>query len=155
LFSTRFDSVGSRALGFSGAALRAISSTGEMALAQNLRIETAPFTPLGMLARAPISGGAARAVEDKITGADWSPDGKEMAVVRETGSGIQLEYPVGTVLYKTAGYISEPRISSDGKLVAFLDHPLANDNRGTVAIIDRAGKKKTISHEYLAGQGVA
>jgi Tol biopolymer transport system component len=155
IFSARFDSVGSRALGFAGAGLRAISSTGEMALAQNMRIETAPFAPSGMLARAPFSGGAARAVEERISFAEWSPDGKEMAVVRETGSGIQLEYPVGKVLYTTAGYISEPRISPDGSLIAFLDHPLGNDNRGTVAVIDRAGKKKTISHEYLAGQGLA
>ncbi len=82
VFTARLDSAGSRALGFTGSTLRAISSLGEMALAQNTRIGLSPFAPIGMLARAPFSGGAARAVEDKIAFLDWSPDGKEMAVVR-------------------------------------------------------------------------
>jgi len=72
----------------------------------------------GMLARAPISGGAPRAMENRIDFADWSPKGEEMAVVRETDQGTQLEWPVGKPLYRTAGYISEPRISPAGDRIA-------------------------------------
>ena len=155
VFAARFDSAGSRSLGFPGTELRAVSSTGELAVAQKPHAGHTAFAFTGMLARAPLSGGAARAVEDRIDFADWSPDGKEMALVRENDQGVQLEFPAGKVLYKTVGYISEPRISPSGNQIAFLDHPVSNDNAGYVAVVDLAGNKKTLAGVYLAEQGLA
>ncbi len=155
VFTARFDSAGSRSLGFAGSELRAVSATGELALAQKTQAGHTAFAFVGMLARAPLSGGAARAIEDKIVFADWSPDGKELALVRETDQGSQIEFPAGKVLYKTVGYISEPRISPSGDRIAFLDHPLVNDNGGFVAVVDLAGTKKTLAGRYLASQGLA
>jgi dipeptidyl aminopeptidase/acylaminoacyl peptidase len=155
LFTERLDAPGSRALGFQGSELRSISSTGELAVAQNTRNAGNPFAQAGLLARAPFSGGTPRLVEDNVNFAEWSPDGAELAVVRETDLGTQLEFPDGKVLYRTAGYISEPRISPDGKNIAFLDHPLSNDNAGSVAVVNRSGQKKTLTSKYLAAQGLA
>ncbi len=155
IFATHFDTSGSRGLGFTGTELRAISPTGELAVVENSRIISNPFAYAGMLALAPFSGGSARAVEDKIDFADWSPDGSEMALVRETDQGTQLECPAGKVLYQTAGYISDARFSPDGKQIAFWDHPLPNDNRGSVAIVERTGQKKTITGEFQAAEGLA
>ena len=155
VFTTRLDSPGSRPLGFSGTELYAVSAAGELALAQNTRSARNAFVTAGMLARAPLSGGSPRSIEDRIDFADWSPDGKEMAVVRETDQGTQLEFPAGKVVYKTAGYIGEPRISPWGDRIAFLDHPLSNDNQGTVAVVDLAGNKKTLTGQFLAEQGLA
>ena len=155
VFTTRGDSPGSRALSFTGAALLSVSATGELALAQNTNLGRNPFARAGMLARAPLSGGAARAIEAGIDFADWSPDGKEMAVARETEHGTQLEFPVGKVLYSTPGYIGEPRISPDGTRIAFLDHPLSNSNQGSVAVIDLTGHKKLLTAEYADAEGLA
>jgi eukaryotic-like serine/threonine-protein kinase len=155
LFTERLDAPGSRALGFPGSELRSISSSGELALARNAHTVGNPFADAGLLARAPFSGGTPRPIEDKIDFAEWSPDSAQLAVVRETDLGTQLEFPVGKVLYKTAGYISEPRISPDGANIAFIDHPLSNDNAGSVAVIDRSGHKKTLTSEYMATQGLA
>jgi Tol biopolymer transport system component len=155
LFTTRFDSPGSRPLGLAGSELRAISDSGEMALAEKPRIMGSPFAPMAMLARVSLSGGAPRPIENNISFADFSPDGKELAVVRETDQGLQLEYPVGKVLYRTAGYISQPRVSRDGSRVAFFAHPLTNDNRGSVAVVDRAGTKTMLTGEYIAAEGIA
>ena len=155
VFTARLDSPGARPLGFPGAALFSVSATGELALAQNTRVEGNSIVRAGMLARAPLSGGAPRPIEDRIDFADWSPSGMEMAVARETDQGTQLEFPVGKVLYKTAGYIGEPRISPAGDRVAFLDHPLTNSNQGTVAVVDLAGHKKTLTGEYLDAEGLA
>ncbi len=155
LFTTRGDSPGSRPLGFPGAALLAVSTSGELAVAQNTFLGRNPFVRAGMLARAPLSGGAARAIEAGIDFADWSPDGKEMVVARETDHGTQLEFPVGTVLYTTAGYVGEPRISPAGDRIAFLDHPLSNSNQGSVAVIDLSGHKKLLTAEYADAEGLA
>ena len=155
VFTARLDSPGSRALGFPGATLFSVSSTGQLALAQNARLADNSFVLAGMLARAPISGGAPRAMENRIDFADWSPKGEEMAVVRETDQGTQLEWPVGKPLYRTAGYISEPRISPAGDRIAFLDHPVTSDNAGRVAVVDRDGNKKTLTQNYAAAEGLA
>jgi Tol biopolymer transport system component len=155
VFTARFDVAGSRALGFEGSEFRSISSTGELALAQNTRMVRNAFAPAGLLARVAFSGGNPRALQENIDFAEWSPDGTELAVVRETDFGTQLEYPEGNVLYRTSGYISEPRISADGARIAFLDHPVANDNAGTVAVIDRSGYKRTLTGRYIAEQGLA
>jgi tRNA A-37 threonylcarbamoyl transferase component Bud32/Tol biopolymer transport system component len=155
IFTARFDSPGSRAVGFPGSELRAVSSNGELALAQDTKTAINAFSPYGMLARAPLSGGSPRIVEANISFADWSPDGKDWALVRETDRGTQMEFPPGKVIYRTAGYVSEPRIAPSGDRIAFLDHPLPTDNRGSVAVIDRQGNKKTLTGEFLAAQGLA
>jgi Tol biopolymer transport system component len=155
VFTERLDAPGSRPIGFEGAELRSISPRGELALLQNAEFAGNPFAAGGLLARAPFSGGTPRSVDDRIDFAEWSPDGTELTVVRETWFGTQLEFPDGKVIYKTAGYISEPRVSHDGARIAFLDHALVNDNAGSVAVVDRSGHKKTLTNAYSAAQGLA
>ncbi len=41
----------------------------------------------------------------------------------------QLEYPVGKVLFHTTGWITNPRVSPDGRSVAFLHHPVHGRRR--------------------------
>jgi hypothetical protein len=67
----------------------------------------------------------------------------------------QLEYPIGKVLFKTNGYISHPRISPNGKLVAFLEHPIFGDDRGYVTLVDAKGAAKRLGQEAPAIEGLA
>jgi Tol biopolymer transport system component len=87
--------------------------------------------------------------------ADWSPDGSAIAVVRAPQWHYRLEFPAGKVLYETTGWISHPRISPKADAVAFLDHPVFGDDRGSVAIVDRSGKKTTLSTGWESAQGVS
>jgi Tol biopolymer transport system component len=155
IFAVRPDSPESRALGFSRAELLAISPSSELALSLNPRTFYTPFAPSGLMAWAPFSGGAPRAMEEGITFADWSRDGREMVLARDTDKGVQLEFPAGHVVYRTAGYISSPRISPAGDRVAFLDHPLALDNAGSVAVVDRSGQKKNLTRQFSSTEGLA
>ena len=154
VFTVRFDDPGSRPLGLSGDQIRSTSRDGQLAILQRCRVNQNPFAPAGLLAQVSISGGTPRPLAEHIDFAEWGPNGKDMLVVHETGTETTLEYPIGKVLYQTAGYISEPRFSPDGQHIGFLDHERANDNAGSVAVIDLAGKKQNFGH-YLACQGLA
>jgi serine/threonine protein kinase len=154
LFVAQRGSTESRLFGLPLTSILAISGSGELAVSLNQRYVEG-FEYAGMLARAPQGGGAPRDIVDSVEFADWSPDGTALAVVRRVAGKVRLEYPLGKVLYGTAGWISHPRISPDGRLVAFIDHPYSRDDGGAVAIIDSAGNKKTISGQFVSVQGLA
>jgi Tol biopolymer transport system component len=78
-----------------------------------------------------------------------------MATVRRVDGKDRLEFPMGKVLYETAGWVSHPRISLDGKTIAFIDHAFERDDAGTVATVDLSGSKKTLSEQFVSAQGLA
>ena len=154
VFSAHPGSPESRVLGFTGAGLLSISRTGEMALALRRR-STGAFIELGTLARAPLAGGAAREILDDVHFADWSPDGKQFAIVREALGKVRLEFPIGRVLFESTGWISNPRVSPRGDAVAFLDHPMRGSDSGTVMLVDRDGRGRSLSSGWTSSGGLA
>jgi Tol biopolymer transport system component len=108
----------------------------------------------GTLARVPLTGGVPKEVLQEVTYADWLPGGSELAVVHRTGGKDRLEYPIGKVLYETAGWIQNPRFSSDGKTIAFIDHE-GNSDGGRIALVDLSGKKVDLAGGFATVQGLA
>jgi Tol biopolymer transport system component/tRNA A-37 threonylcarbamoyl transferase component Bud32 len=154
IFSTRRESPESRSFGLKDTALLSISSNGEMAVSLGTH-QVSGFTFSGTLARATLSGGAPREILEDIQWADWAPDGQTLAIVRTMGGKNRLEYPPGKVLYETGGWISHARVSPKGDYVAFLDHPTAGDDAGSVAVVDLSGKKTTLSTGASSEEGLA
>ena len=154
VYSTRIDSHESRTLDLPQGGLFGISSTGEMAIAVGQRTMLG-WERSGTLARVPLGGGAPREILEEVQEADWSPDGRQLAVVRNVNGVRRLEYPVDKVLYSTAGYISHIRVSPTGDQVAFLDHPVRGDNAGSVGVVDASGHKQTLGRDFLASDGLA
>src|SRR5208282_3629459 len=69
----------------------------------------------------------------------------------------RLEYPIGKVLVDGTNWISHPKISPDGKWVAFADHENAvGDDEGSVAAIESDGKdkEKILSSGWTSLQGI-
>lgn len=153
LYANQAGSTESRPLGMLKTGILAISRSGELAVDSNL--EPNDFGPAGMLGRAPLGGGAPREIADGVVYADWSPDGSTLAIVRLVGGRSRLEYPLGKVLYETAGWVGHPRISHDGRFIAFIDHPYERDDSGAVAIVDLSGNKKTLTGQFVSAQGLA
>jgi Tol biopolymer transport system component len=114
-----------------------------------------PYAQVGTLARVPLNGGSPRPVLENVQSADWSPDGNNLAIVRDVGGRNRLEFPVGKVLYETSGWISHPRVSRKGDLVAFLDHPLPGDDAGSLSVVDLSGNVKTLATGFQTTQGLA
>ena len=153
LFVTRPDSPESRPFGLSKAEVLSMSREGEMAVLLNSH-NVDPYINVGTLARVPLGGGAPREVLENVQWADWSPDGTNFAVVREFGGLSRLEYPIGKVLYQTGGWLSHPRVSPKGDVVAFIEHPVRRDDAGSIAVVDLSGKEKILSTGWETAWGL-
>ncbi len=139
VFTTRPDSAESRSLDLPGATVLAVSSTGEIAVSLN-RHFIIGYEGTGTLARVPLAGGSPREVLESAQDADWSPDGKELAVCRVVGNRSRLEYPIGKVLYEAANWVRAVRVSPDGKRLAFIDCLQRGNNDGRLKVVDTSGK---------------
>jgi eukaryotic-like serine/threonine-protein kinase len=154
VFTARPEAPEARSMGLSRTQLVSVSSASEMAVLLNSKA-IGTWVNMGTLARAPLVGGAPREVLEQVQWADWSADGSNLVVVRDFGGRNRLEYPIGKPLYETGGWIGHPRFSPKGDQIAFIDHPVQGDDSGSLAVIDLAGNKKTLSGEWFTIQGVA
>jgi Tol biopolymer transport system component len=155
VFVSRLDSPESRPFGLGGAEVLSVSPSGEMAVSLGRRAAYS-FVRTGMLARIGMTGGGSpKEILDDIQWADWAPDGQGLAIVRDSGGKQRLEFPAGRVLYETAAWVSHPRVSPKGDEVAFVDHPVSGDDTGSISLVDRSGKKKTITGSFASVMGVA
>jgi eukaryotic-like serine/threonine-protein kinase len=150
LFSARTDGHESTPLEFADADVASVSSQGEIAM-----LLGRPVLPVndwvGTLARAPLSGGAPRELVEGAAVADWSPDGKGLAIVRRAGKMERLEFPIGKVLHETDGWIEELRFSPAGDRIAFFVRGLT----ASVEIVDLAGKHSVLSKGWKRASGLA
>ena len=157
LYLARTGEYGSRELGLKDAELLAISKSGELAVRLD-SVGGSGYARWGTLARVPLSGGTPREVLENVQDADWSPSGDNLAVVRFVPENRhwRLEYPIGKVLLDGINWISNPKISSDGKWVAFADHENSiGDDQGSLAVIGSDGKERKLSSGWLSIEGIA
>ncbi len=153
LFVLRPDSMTPQPLGQPATHLLSVSSKGELALITGASYSH-HFLFDGTLARMSVDG-APKAWLEHVREADWSPDGSTMAIIHAVDGRDQLEYPIGKVLYRFDGYLSDPRVSPDGATVAFLEHQLVGDNRGWVKVVSADGNVTTLAGEYAGEEGLA
>jgi Tol biopolymer transport system component len=133
LFAVRPESPESRSFDIE-ADIIAVSSTGEMAVLLELN-------PLfGTLARVPFAGGVPRPAVEGVpyASADWSADGKELALVRVVEGRYRLEFPLGKVIYDEGPSPNAPRFDPSGDNIAFFQR--GRGNTGSVMVIRRTGE---------------
>jgi serine/threonine protein kinase len=154
LFVVRPEHPEPQSLGLPRTHLLSVSSKGELAVLTNARyVAQRLFT--GTLARASLGGAAPREILEDVRQADWSPDGSELAIIRAAEGKDRLEYPIGKVLYESAGYLSDLRVSPRGDRIALFEHPKAFDDRGSVILVDITGKRTLLSGGYEAEEGLS
>jgi Tol biopolymer transport system component len=135
LYMTRRGSQESRPLDFPNAKLLAVSSSGDLMFLRGPHDAVRFLLPArsGTLARVALTGGAPREIQDGVIAADWSPASDEVAVVHRE----RLEFPIGTTIHGP-NLFRQVRIAPDGQRLALVDG-------ASVVVIDRAGRKTTLS----------
>ncbi|HNJ39885.1 MAG TPA: winged helix-turn-helix domain-containing protein [Acidobacteriota bacterium] len=155
ILSLRPENPESRPFGLSDVYLASVSVTGELAIITHPK----SMAHRGTLARVSFSGsGAPREILNDVFEADWSPDGKELAVIHFEDGKFQLQFPIGKTLYEAPlpGWISNVRISPTGEWIAFINHPTqAYDMSGAVFLIDRNGKSRQLTSDWTSVSGLA
>ncbi|MEP6703357.1 MAG: protein kinase [Acidobacteriota bacterium] len=155
IFVTNLDNLEYRPLGFPGADLLGVSSSGELAILSGSTIDTgSPYWRTGTLARASLTGGASRPELEGVRFADFGAN-NTMAIVRVDEGRWVVEFPVGQKLNVRNGGVDQevsgnatyltPRVSPSGDHVAFFEN---RSNIEKVLVFDRSGKFITSSQPF-------
>ena len=138
---TRADNPAVRSLDLHDYAMLSVSSNGDLALLKDNVVSSVPF-----------SGGSPRPLVENALDADWSPDGRSLAVVRRLGTMNVLEYPAGRVLYKSPNDLGSPRVSPKGDAVALFEY---DAEKRSVVLIRSGGESKVLSSGWLYASRLA
>lgn len=138
VFLTRPGATESRLL-VDGAELLSVSASGSLAVSQRHQYHYSTVPLGGTLAQASLTGGAVRTLLDHVVGADWSPGGESLAVVRLVDSEHRLEHPIGTVVHRSLRPLAYPRVSPDDRRVAFVEFADTTRSRGRVMVTGANG----------------
>ena len=144
LYQGRRGTSTSEPLSVGEADLLSVSSGGELALSLDRRFPLG-WEAIGTLAVATPGGAAPKRILENVLAADWAPDGQSLAVVHEVDGVVRLEYPIGTVLYESPGWISGIRVNPDGERILFADNPFRGDNFAIPKIVDRSGAVEVLN----------
>ena len=90
-----------------------------------------------------------------ISGMDWLPNGKDMALIRRLGADTAIEFPAGRVIYRTVGRITDLRVSPAGDRLAFFEHPDRDDDRGHVELLEQNGSARRLTADWSSADGLA
>jgi eukaryotic-like serine/threonine-protein kinase len=140
LYQTRAESPESRRFDYPDADILSVSRDGEMALlfGEGKAVST--------LSRVALAGGAPRPVLEgaRYAGADWTPNGRDLAVIRRVAGKDRLEAPIGTVLLESERPLRSPRFSPTGDRIALFEGP---DGRISVSLVETARRRRRVLSE--------
>jgi serine/threonine protein kinase len=154
LYSMHADGLESRPIDVPGADVVGISRDSQMALILG-RKYAGSWLRVGTLAQVALTGGTPRELLENVYDADISPDGAQFAAVVADGDDQVLQYPIGKEIYRTHGWIGQPRIAPDGRRVAFVHHRLYGDDLGEAMLFGADAKVTSVGREGQYAQGIA
>lgn len=98
------------------------------------------FITTGTLATLPLNGRAPRELRENVAYADWTPDGRQMAL-STSDEPRRLEFPPGHVLFTASGtgWPGPLRFSPKGDKIAFVEHSYFGGDGG-ITILDLNGR---------------
>jgi Tol biopolymer transport system component len=156
LFTTHPESRESRPLQIADAEIMAVSKRGEFAVLQRVQYTERTNPGLATLAVGDLSGTALRPRKENVRGADYSPaDPSALAIIWVTDRHHVLEYPPGRRLVESDDWLAYPRVSPDGRRVAYLRFPDGETSRGQLETVDVGGRSSVLAANLFSVRGVA
>jgi len=152
VFSTNLGDQGYHRLDVLDAVLLGVSKQGDLTILRRPRFEG--FDYVGTVAVVPSSGGAPRDIAADAHCADWAND-DSLAIVRSSGVGQRLEFPIGHVLYETTGWLDAVRISPRADFVAAVDHPTHATDVGNLFVVSSSGERRVLVNGWGSMHGLA
>jgi len=143
----------SRAVGLNDSSLFGVSAS-QIAVSIGCKI-IFPGTCEGTLATVPITGGAPREIADHVVSADWTPDGSELAAIRDENGQFQVEFPLGKVIYRSQTWLDFLRVAPHGDDVAFAEYSTDATDAGSAVILDANGRQLARSGQFNSVEGLA
>jgi eukaryotic-like serine/threonine-protein kinase len=143
IYTTRPEGPESIPIGLKSANLLSVSRSGELAISIG-------SGGVGTLATVPMGGGAPRSIAEFVDFADWTPDGKQLAVLRFVEGRHRIELPLGNVVYASDRAIRHFRISPRGDRIALLEWAA---HGASLRIVDLTGKSRTLVEAGIRGSG--
>jgi hypothetical protein len=149
------DSPRSQSLGYRRAEVLA-TRKGELALSAEPRFVGGEHVVGQLMIASIVAGGPRHELMADAEGADWDASGEQLAAVFSAGMGGEgrLEYPIGRPLY-TARSIRCPRVSRDGRHIAFLEDRSGAGIGGRVAMVDLEGRFTALTEDFRNVRGLA
>ncbi len=154
MYLTRTDNLDYQPLRLGTAQLFAVSANAELAIGLDPR-DQGGFVWLHTLARVSMLGGTPRELARDVYMADWSPDGRSIAAIREEKGRFRIEYPVGQVIYETTHWMSQIRVSPDDRRLAFFEHPFGGDNGGDLVVFERGAGPRVLVRNLTTATALA
>ncbi len=142
----------SQELQFAPGSLASVSGKGDVAFIS--RDPVSVDHPV-RLSKVSVNGGIAQLIAEGPQAADWAPNGKQLAAVLEVGTESVIEFPVGNVIYSSNGWFNCVRVSPRGDRIAFLEHPVRDDDAGHVRVVDGEGRTQVVTDEWNSIDGLA
>jgi Tol biopolymer transport system component len=151
IYTTRPEGPESTPIGVKNANLFSISPSGELAISLRQVFLGGP-AGIGTLATVPLGGGAPRPIAETIESADWTPDGKQLALTRFLDGKNRIELPLGKIVFATEQGFGFIRVAPQGGRIAFLQNAEAGR---ALFVVDAEGKSTKLVSGPLRGQGLA
>ncbi len=149
VFSISTASQESPPLDVANAVLLSVSPADELLVKLRAKLWSGHFH--GTLARVPRSGGSARELREDVQDADWSPDGRALALVRlAEGSRWVVEYPEGKALVEEHQGVNGMRLSPDGNRMALAEGSFPWWSP-SILVIDRSGTRTKLGNDMATG----
>jgi hypothetical protein len=152
IYTTKVSDQGYQHPEIANSVLLAVSGSGDLAVLRSPRFEG--FDYAGTLAVVPSSGGTPREVATDAHAADWADDGA-LAAVLSSHARQQLEFPIGRVVYETAGWLDGVRVAPRRGLLAAIDHPTQATDVGNLVVVDGKGERRTLASGFGKMHGLA
>ena len=75
-------------------------------------------------------------------------------MIRQTQGEFRLEFPIGKRLYSTDGKLQWLAFSPDGNRLAFIEHPIIDDEFGVLKVVDLEGQATTVAAGWKTIRGL-